>query len=118
MRCAVKREDPRLRALVAILDEDEVPLAHTWRLVSAAAEANGLLRPSYPLIRRLALRHRLVVRRRAELRRVALDAAQEIMAGRAPAFDFTAGRLLEASRRVTEAKACVSETRAFFARPP
>ncbi len=113
MRCEVKREDPRLRALVTLLDEDGVPVAQTWRMVAAAAEAHGLLRPSYPLIRRLTLAHRLVVRRRAELREVALEAARTHLVGRAPGFVYTANRLDDASKRLEDAKeACVSETQA------
>lgn len=112
MRCEVKREDPRLRALVALLDEEELPLAHTWRLVASAAETNGMLRPSYPLIRRLARRHRRIVRRRAEVRAIVQRAAIRALAARSPGFDFTAYKLEEAVRRLREEEACVSETQA------
>ncbi len=115
MRCEVKREDPRLRALVALLDEDALPIAHTWRVVAAAAESTGSLRPSYPLIRRLTLRHRRVVQRRAELRAVVQRAALRILAARSPGFDYTAHGLEEAFRRLREAEACVSETQASLA---
>jgi hypothetical protein len=112
VRCEVRRADPRLRALVALLDADGAPVAETWRLVAAAAEASGQLRPSYALVRRLALRHRHLGRRKAELRRVALDAAETLLAGRVPNVHYTARRLGEANRRVVIAKeACVSETR-------
>jgi hypothetical protein len=107
----VRRADPRLRALVTLLDADGAPVAETWRLVAAAAEASGQLRPSYALVRRLVLRHRHLGRRRAELRRVALDAAETLLAGRVPNVYYTASRLREANRRVASAKeACVSET--------
>lgn len=112
MRCEVKREDPRLRALVALLDEGQLPFAHTWRVVAAAAETNGMLRPSYPLIRRLARHHRRLVRRRAELRALAQRAAVRALAARSPGFDFTAHGLEEAVRRLREEEACVSETQA------
>ena len=110
MRSAVRRSDPRLRALVALLDEDGVPAAATWRLVAAAAESKGLLRPSYPLIRRLVALERLRRRRRAELREAVLEAASTLGAGGVPNFDYTARRIGDARRRVDELEARGSET--------
>jgi hypothetical protein len=121
VRSAVRRSDPRLRALVALLDQDGVPTAATWRLVAAAAESKGLLRPSYPLIRRLVALERLRRRRRDELREALLEAASTLGAGGVPNFDYTARRIGDAHRRVAELEARGSETqgieRALAARP-
>ena len=54
MRFASSRSTrPRLRELVAALDEDDAPAAATWRLVGETAATAGLPRPSYPHVRRL-----------------------------------------------------------------
>ena len=114
----MRRSDPRLRALVALLDRDGVPAAATWRLVAAAAESKGLL---YPLIRRLVALERLRRRRREELREAVLEAANALGAGGVPSFDYTARRIGDAHRRVAELEARGSETqgieRALAARP-
>jgi len=65
MRFASSRSSrPRLRELVAALDEDGATTAATWRLVGETAARAGLLRPSYPHVRRLVAAERR--RRRAQ----------------------------------------------------
>ncbi len=122
MRFASSRATrPRLRELVAALDEDEAPVAATWRLVSETAANMGLPRPSYPHIRRLVQAERRRRLARAELRDVVKEAASTIVAGRVPGFDYTLGRLLDAQAKLAEEEACVSETQAAFGvrgRPP
>lgn len=114
MRFAISRSSrPRLRELVAALDEDDVPAAATWRLVGETAAKVGLPRPSYPHVRRLVAAER---RRRAaqqELRDVLKEAAGAIAAGRTPGYDYTLGRLLDAQAALADEEACVSETQGF-----
>jgi hypothetical protein len=111
MRFASSRASrPRLRELVAALDEDDAPIAATWRLVGELSRDAGLPRPSYPHVRRLAAAER---RRRAahrELRDVLKEAASAVAAGRVPSFDYTLGRLLDAHAALADEEACVSET--------
>ena len=104
---------PRLRDLVAAFDEDDVPTAQTWRLVSETAANVGLPRPSYPHVRRLVIAERRRRRARTELRDVLKEAASAIAAGRAPGYDYTVGRLLEAHTALAAEEACVSETQGF-----
>lgn len=114
MRFASSRASrPRLRELVAALDEDGVPVAATWRAVGEAAAKVGLPQPSYPHLRRLVLaeRRRRVARR--ELRDVLREAASTVAAGRVPSFDYTVGRLLDAQIALADEEACVSETQGF-----
>ena len=95
MRSAVSPNDPRLSALVAALDEENVPAAETCRRVGAAAEAIGLLRPSYGHVRRIVR----VERRRQELRREARQvlsgAVQTSAAGLVPSVVLVLERLRE-----------------------
>ena len=115
MRFASKRSNrPRLRELVAAFDEDDVPAAATWRLVSETAVSIGLPRPSYPHVRRLVIAERRRRRARAELRDVLKEAASTIAAGRAPGFDYTVGRLLDLQAALADEEACVSETQGEF----
>ena len=115
MRFASSRSTrPRLRELVAALDEDDAPVAATWRLVSETAANLGLPRPSYPHIRRLVLAERRRRRARAEIRDVVKEAASTIAAGRVPGFDYTLGRLLDAQAALAAEEACVSETQGAF----
>jgi len=115
MRFASSRATrPRLRELVAALDEDDVPAAATWRLVSETAAKVGLPRPSYPHVRRLVIAERRRRRARQELRDVLKEAASTIAGGRVPGFDHTAGRLLDAHAALAAEEACVSETQADF----
>jgi hypothetical protein len=111
MRFASSRATrPRLRELIAALDEDDAPIAGTWRLVSETAANLGLPRPSYPHIRRLVLDERRRRRARAEIRDIIKEAASTGAAGRVPGFDYTLGRLLDAQATLAEEEACVSET--------
>ena len=111
MRFASSRASrPRLRELVAALDEDDTPVAATWRLVSETAANLGLPRPSYPHIRRLVRDERRRRRARAEIRDVVKEAATSIAAGRVPGFDYTLGRLLDAQAALAAEEDCVSET--------
>jgi hypothetical protein len=111
MRFASSRASrPRLRELVAALDEDDTPVAATWRLVSETAANLGLPRPSYPHIRRLVQAERRRRRARAEIRDVVKEAASSIAAGRVPGFDYTLGRLLDAQAALATEEDCVSET--------
>jgi len=115
MRFASSRASrPRLRELVAALDEDDTPVAATWRLVSETAANLGLRRPSYPHIRRLVLAERRRRRARAEIRDVVKEAASTIAAGRVPGFDYTLGRLLDAQAALAAEEDCVSETQGAF----
>ena len=115
MRFASSRASrPRLRELVAALDEDDTPVAATWRLVSETAANLGLPRPSYPHIRRLVRDERRRRRARAEIRDVIKEAASTIAGGRVPGFDYTLGRLLDAQAALAAEEACVSETQAAF----
>jgi hypothetical protein len=116
MRFASSRASrPRLRELVAALDEDDAPMATTWRMVGETAAKVGLPRPSYPHIRRLVQAER---RRRAahrELRDVLREAASTAASGRVPSFDYTLGRLLDAQAALADEEACVSETQGAIA---
>jgi hypothetical protein len=115
MRFASSRASrPRLRELVAALDEDDTPVAATWRLVSETAANLGLPRPSYPHIRRLVLDERRRRRARAEIRDVIKEAASTIAAGRVPGFNYTLGRLLDAQAALAAEEDCVSETQGAF----
>jgi hypothetical protein len=73
VRSAISPNDPRLAALVAALDEEDLPAAETCRRVGAAAEELGLIRPSYGHVRRVVR----IERRRGELRRE----ARQVLAG-------------------------------------
>ena len=111
MRFASSRATrPRLRELVAAFDEDEVPAAATWRLVSETAAKLGLPRPSYPHVRRLVIAERRRRRARNELHDVLKEAASTIAGGRVPGFDYTLGRLLDAQAALAAEEDCVSET--------
>jgi hypothetical protein len=115
MRFATSRATrPRLRELVAALDEDDTPVAATWRLVSETAANLGLPRPSYPHVRRLVLDERRRRRARAEIRDVVKEAASSIAAGRVAGFDYTLGRLLDAQAALAAEEDCVSETQGVF----
>ena len=114
MRFASSRSTrPRLRELVAALDEDDAPAAATWRLVGETAATAGLPRPSYPHVRRLVAAERPRRRARRELRDAVKEAANTVAAGRVPSFDYTLGRLLDAQAALADEEACVSETQAF-----
>ena len=110
MRFASSRATrPRLRELVAALDEDG-PVAETWRLVGETAANLGLPRPSYPHVRRLVADERRRRRARQELRDLLKEAATTVVTGRVPGFDYTLGRVLDAQAALAAEEACVSET--------
>ena len=114
MRFASSRASrPRLRELVAALDEDGAPAAATWRLVGETAAKAGLSRPSYSHIRRLVAAERRRQRAQRELRDAVREAASTVAAGRAPSFEYTLGRLLDAQAALIDEEACVSETQGF-----
>ena len=73
VRFALTVGDPRIRDLVVALDEDDVPMAETWRQVGEAAWKLGLRRPSYHLVRVLCRRHRALAAARAAVRRAAAE---------------------------------------------
>ena len=119
MRFATSRSArPQLRELVAALDEDDVPVAATWRLVSETAASLRIPRPSYPHVRRLVLDERRRRRARTQLRDVVKEAASTFAGGRVPGFDYTLGRLLDAQAALAAEEACVSETQGAFGSPP
>jgi len=114
MRFASSRSSrPRLRELVAALDEDGATTAATWRLVGETAARAGLLRPSYPHVRRLVAAERRRRRAQRDLRDAVREAASTVGAGRVPSFDYTLGRLLDTQAALADEEACVSETQAF-----
>jgi hypothetical protein len=87
------RARQRVRDLAIALDQDDEPVAATWRRVGDSAAKLGLPRPSYPHIRRVVLAER---RRRREVSEVLLEVANTFAAGRVPGFDYTLGRLRDA----------------------
>lgn len=95
MRSAVSPNDPRLRALIAALDEEDAPAAETCRRVGAAATELGLTRPSYGHVRRTVR----IERRRQELsreaRQVLAGAASTSAAGLVPSVVLVLERLRE-----------------------
>ena len=95
MRSAVSPNDPRLSALVAALDQEGVPAAETCRLVGAAAEEIGLLRPSYQHVRRIVRVERRRQELRAEARRVLTGAVSTSAVGLAPSVVLVLERLRE-----------------------
>lgn len=107
---SLRASRPRLRELVAALDEDDTPIAATWRIVGEAAAQAGLSRPSYPHVRRLVAAERFRRRARRDLRDAVKEAASRVAAGRAPSFDYTLGRLLDAQAALADEEPCVSET--------
>lgn len=111
MRFASSRASrPRLRDLVASLDEDGVPIALTWRRVSESAAKLGLPRLSYPHARRLIRDERRLRELRGDRNAILKEAASTIAAGRVPGFDYTLGRLLDAQAALLDEEDCVSET--------
>ena len=113
MRFAISPNDPRIAVLVAELDSEGVPMAHTWRRVGAAAERLGLRRPSYQHVRRLV---------RIERRRRQLEAAGRAVLGRA-ATTLAAGRVpsavlvLERLRELQRAEELVLQEHKAFEPP-
>jgi hypothetical protein len=83
MRFAVPH-DRRLADLVRLLDQDEVPIAQTWRAVGEGAERLGLARPGYGLVRQLVRSERHRRQLRAATIAALKDAAHGFAAGRVP----------------------------------
>jgi hypothetical protein len=54
VRFAISRHRQLLHDLVVAFDEDDVPIAQTWRAVGDAAWKLGLRRPGYHVVRELA----------------------------------------------------------------
>jgi hypothetical protein len=98
MRSAISPNDPRISALVAALDEDGLPAAETCRRVGAAAEAIGLLRPSYQHVRRIVLVERRRRELRAEARKVLAGAVSSSAEGLVPSVVLVLERLRELQR--------------------
>lgn len=75
--------DPRLHALVVALDEDDVPVAATWRAVGEAAQELGISRPGYHTVRTLVRHERARRRARTDVRAAALGVAGALATSRA-----------------------------------
>jgi hypothetical protein len=73
VRFAVPSRDPRVHALVVGLDDQDAPVAATWRAVGEAASELGLPRPSYYTVRTLVRAERARRRARTAVRAAALD---------------------------------------------
>jgi hypothetical protein len=73
VRFHVSPLDPQLHALVVALDQDDVPVAATWRAVGEAASELGLRRPSYYTVRNLVRAERARRAARTAVRAAALD---------------------------------------------
>jgi hypothetical protein len=95
MRSAISPNDPRVSALVAALDQEDVPAAETCRRVGAAAEEIGLIRPSYQHVRRIVRVERRRRELRAEARKVLTGAVSTSAAGLAPSVVLVLERLRE-----------------------
>ena len=82
------RYDPRIVEAIALVDDRSQPIAETCRRVGAIAEQLGLIRPSYSHLRRLVHEQRdradYERARRADLRAIAVDTAETLIAGRVP----------------------------------
>ncbi|MGH3071860.1 MAG: hypothetical protein ACRDNB_06270 [Gaiellaceae bacterium] len=99
MRSAISPNDPRVAVLVAELDEEDAPMAETWRQVARAAERLGMRRPSYQHVRRLARIERRRRRLQAAGRQVLGRAATTMAAGRVPSAVLVLERLRELKAR-------------------
>jgi hypothetical protein len=82
MRFSLSANDPRIHALVVVLDRDEHSIAATWRLVGEAAWELGLRRPGYHAIRELVLGERRRRAARTAVRAAALDAVLAVGSSR------------------------------------
>ncbi len=80
------RYDPRILEAMRALDDRTEPMAETCRRIGTVAEHLGLVRPSYVHLRRLVVAEREWARaeahRRAAIRAIAGDAAEDLMLGR------------------------------------
>ena len=89
-----------LLRIMEALDDDQVSLAELARLVGAAAEENGLIRPSAVHVRAVAAELRLIREEEREARR----AAWEEMTRRLP---YAPGNAYEAAAAAERARARV-----------
>jgi hypothetical protein len=82
------RYDPLIIELVRRLDDRTVPIAEVARRVGDGAQLLGLMRPSYPHLRRLVLAeresHDAELAYRAAVREVVEEVAIRVLTGRAP----------------------------------
>lgn len=83
MRFTLSPSDPRVHALVVVLDRDDVSMAATWRAVGEAAWELGLRRPGYHAVRDLVRIERRRRAARTEVRAAALDALLAVGSSRA-----------------------------------
>ncbi len=95
MRSAISPNDPRVAVLVVELDDEEQPIAETWRQVASAAVRLGMRRPSYGHVRRLVRIERRRRRLQAAGREVLGRAATTMAAGRVPSAVHVLERLRE-----------------------
>jgi hypothetical protein len=84
------RYDPRILDALRALDDRGVPIAETCRRVGVAAERMGLIRPSYPHLRRLVHSER----RRQDSEREQREAMRELVGD--VATRLALGRLVHA----------------------
>ena len=84
------RYDPRIIEAVRALDDPSQPMAETARRVGTAAQRMGLIRPTYPHLRRLIRAERAL--RDAE--RAQREAMRELVAD--VVEDFVRARLVDA----------------------
>ena len=96
MRFAVRREDPRLHALVVAHDGHDQPAAETWRRVGESAEELGLSRPSYHTVRVLVRHERLRRRARTASRKAALGLVGALASSRAVEIPIALDALAQA----------------------
>jgi hypothetical protein len=75
------RYSHRILDAVRALDDPSEPMAETCRRVGLAAERMGLPRPSYSHLRRYIREER---ERRAAIRAVLADVANDVIAGKVP----------------------------------
>jgi AraC-like DNA-binding protein len=83
---AAPRYDVRLLEALRALDDRDEPIAEISRRAGSFAERLGVPRPSYVHVRRLVQAQRLREdeerERRAAIRRIALDVAEDLIVGR------------------------------------
>ena len=99
------RYHPIVFELVRGLDDRTVPIAETARRVGEAVQLLGLVRPTYPHLRRLILAQRAWADAedayRAAVRGVLADVTAAVLTGRAPENPYVlAERIAEARRQL------------------
>ncbi len=91
VRFAISRQRQLLHDLVVAFDEDDVPIAQTWRAVGDAAWKLGLRRPGYHVVRELVRAERT----RRAARQVTREAYREL-------FESLPSQLVLDQRRAIE----------------